>query len=167
MGRGVSEKVKKNRFYQARNNAAKNNEGFNNREDASVALVIDAARLGRIENDEDTPRVDEVVRMAKVYNDPDLINYYCAKCCLIGRESVPEVIANDFDRIVLQILGACENIEYLRYKLTAIACDGNVEANETKDFSEVLKILKELSISSQAMLLWSKNNLNINTDGKK
>jgi len=148
-----------NKYYLARKKASEKNSMFSNRDDAASVLCMDKSRLAKIELGNIDPNSDDIYSMARAYEAPELCNYFCSTCCPIGRESVPQLDVSDFDRIVLQVLGACEDIEDLRSKLIAIASDGDVKESENRDFLYVLEILNKLSIGAQALMLWSKKNI--------
>ena len=65
--------------YQKARNAA----GFS-QEQAAGELVMDRAKLSRIENGNQLPTDREVAAMAKLYRAPQLCNTYCVDCCEIG-----------------------------------------------------------------------------------
>ena len=51
------------------------------RESASELLeTISPERIEKIENERSLPYPDEVLTMAEKYRQPNLCNYYCAKC---------------------------------------------------------------------------------------
>ncbi len=153
-----------NKFYRARKKASEKNEMLSSREDASELLCMDKTRLAKIETDHIMPNSDDIMAMAEVYQAPELCNYYCAKCCPIGKENVAELDVSSFTKIALQILSACESIEELRTKLLAIASDGDIEEDESEDFLYVLDILNKFSIGAQSMMLWSKKNIDVPND---
>ena len=63
-------------------------------------MAIDRGRLYRIESDVTDPHPGEVRMMADLYNEPELCNYYCRKCCPLGKD-IPEVRTGNIDKIVL------------------------------------------------------------------
>lgn len=148
-----------NKFYLERKKASEKNPLFSSRDEAAAILCMDRTRLANIELGKTNPNSDDIHIMAQAYNAPELYNYFCSNCCPIGKGSVPQLDVSDFDRIVLQVLGACENIEELRSKLITIASDGDVRENENEDFLYVLDILNKLSVGAQTLMLWSKKNI--------
>lgn len=150
-----------NKFYCARKKASEKDERLSSRDEASELLFMDKTRLARIETNHIVPNSDEIMAMAELYETPELCNYYCAKCCPIGKENIAELDVSSFTKIALQILSACEDIEGLRTKLLAIAADGDIEDDESEDFLYVLDILNRFSIGAQSMMLWSKKNIDV------
>ena len=116
-------KAADNMYYLARCEASKANPDFASRERAAEIIGTDRTRLARIELDAISPYPEEVKAMAEHYNTPELCNTYCARECPIGRDSVPEVTIDDFDRLALKVLGSLKDIDSLRASLIAIPGD--------------------------------------------
>ena len=77
-----------NMYYKARMEAAELCDDFTSREKAAELLGIDRTRLARIELETLFPYPEEVAQMAKIYNAPELLNYFCARECPIGKGNV-------------------------------------------------------------------------------
>lgn len=154
-------KAADNMYYLARSEAANSNDDFASREKAAEIIGIDRTRLARIELDTISPYPEEVKAMADAYNTPELCNTYCARECPIGRESVPEVIIDDFDRLALKTLGSLKNIDSLRASLIAISEDGVIEEKERPAFQEILDSLEKISTSAKALQLWAIKNIRL------
>ena len=99
--------------------------------------------------------------MAEAYNVPELCNSYCARECPIGRESVPEVTIDDFDRLALKVLGSLKDIDSLRASLIAISEDGVIEESERPAFQEILDSLEKISTNAKALQLWAMKNIRL------
>lgn len=169
-------KAADNMYYLARCEAAEGNsvqngntlplpeevcKALSSREKAAELLGIDRTRLARIELGTISPYPEEVKSMAKVYNTPELCNAYCARECPIGRESVPEVTIDDFDRLALKVLGSLKDIDSLRASLIAISEDGIIEESERPTFQEILDSLEKISVNAKALQLWAIKNIRI------
>lgn len=148
-------------YYLARSEAAKTNSDFTSREKAAEIIGIDRTRLARIELDTIPPYPEEVKIMAAAYNAPELCNAYCARECPIGRESVPEVTIDDFDRLALKVLGSLKDIDSLRASLIAISEDGVIEEKERPAFQEILDSLEKISVGARALRLWAVKNIRL------
>ena len=62
------------------------------REKASELLeYIPAGRIEKIENEKQNAQPADVLAMARVYQKPELCNYYCTHECPIGKESMQEI----------------------------------------------------------------------------
>ncbi|MCM1113387.1 MAG: helix-turn-helix transcriptional regulator [Muribaculum sp.] len=134
---------------------------LSSREKAAELLGIDRTRLARIELDTVAPYPEEVKAMAKVYNTPELCNSYCARECPIGRDSVPEVSIDDFDRLALKVLGSLKDIDALRASLIAISEDGVIEESEEPAFQKILDSLEKISTNAKALQLWAIKNIRL------
>lgn len=155
-------KAADNMYYIARSEAISGNSELTSREKAAEIIGIDRTRLARIELDAVIPYPEEVKAMAEVYNTPELCNSYCARECPIGKESVKEVIIDDFDRLALKVLGSLKDIDSLRASLIAISEDGIIQENEQQAFQEILDSLEKISTNAKALQLWAIKNIRLN-----
>ena len=154
-------KAADNMYYLARSEATETNSDFSSREKAAELIGIDRTRLARIELDTIAPYPEEVKAMAQAYNTPELCNSYCARECPIGRNSIPEVTIDDFDRLALKVLGSLKDIDNLRASLIAISEDGVIEENERLAFQDILDSLEKISINAKALQLWAIKNIRL------
>ena len=154
-------KAADNMYYVARSEAAEENSDFSSREKAAEIIGIDRTRLARIELDTIAPYPEEVKAMAEAYNVPELCNAYCARECPLGRNSVPEVTIDDFDRLALKVLGSLKDIDALRASLIAISEDGVIEGSERPAFQEILDSLQKISTNAKALRLWAIKNIRL------
>ena len=154
-------KAADNMYYLARCEAAEHETAFSSREKAAEIIGIDRTRLARIELDTISPYPEEVKAMAEAYNVPELCNSYCARECPIGRENVPEVTIDDFDRLALKVLGSLKDIDSLRASLIAISEDGVIEQSERPAFQEILDSLEKISTNAKALQLWAMKNIRL------
>lgn len=148
-------------YYLARSEAAEGNADFASREKTAEIIGIDRTRLARIELDAISPYPEEVKAMSEAYNMPELCNSYCARECPIGRNNVPEVTIDDFDRLALKVLGSLKDIDSLRASLIAISEDGVIEEKERPAFQEILDSLEKISTNAKALRLWALKNIRL------
>ena len=154
-------KAADNMYYLARSEAAEGNADFASREKTAEIIGIDRTRLARIELDAISPYPEEVKVMSEAYNMPELCNSYCARECPIGRNNVPEVTIDDFDRLALKVLGSLKDIDSLRASLIAISEDGVIEENERPAFQKILDSLEKISTNAKALRLWALKNIRL------
>ncbi len=154
-------KAADNMYYLARCEAANNTADFSSREKAAELIGMDRTRLARIELDTVAPYPEEVKAMADAYNVPELCNFYCARECPIGRDTVHEVTIVDFDRLALKVLGSLKDIDSLRASLIAISEDGVIEEKEQPAFQEILDSLEKISVNAKALQLWAIKNIHV------
>ena len=150
-----------NMYYKARMEAASGNDDFSSREKTAELLGIDRTRLARIELETLFPYPEEVVQMAKVYNAPELLNYFCARECPIGIGNVREITIDDFDRLALKVLGSLKDIDQLRMSLIAISEDGVIEAAEEAQFYSILDSLDKIATNATSLKVWAQKNIRI------
>lgn len=152
-------KAADNMYYIARYEASENDESLSSREKAAEQLGIDRTRLARIELGSVSPFPDEVAAMARVYNCPELCNYFCSTDCPIGRGTVKRVEMDDFDRLSLKVLGALKDVGALRDSLIEISEDGKVNDCEREEFNEILESLEKIATTAQALSIWARKNI--------
>lgn len=154
----IATKAAGNVFYEARSEAAKNNERLASREGASLETGIDRTRLARIELGSITPYPEEVLLMAEFYNNPELKNVFCREMCPLGRD-LPKIELSDLDRITVKALATFRNIEEQKEKLLEIAADGVITDDEKPDFEKVIHAMDELAAVAFNMKAWAERNL--------
>ena len=155
MGR-KSTKTNKSRYQITRENA--------NMTRANVAditdNVISESKLEKIENG--TQRVDpyDVVKLAEIYNNPELCNYYCTNECAIGAKFVPKVDnIHDLPRTTLQILSSLNQLQRDKETIIDIVSDGVVTEDEKGAFDEFRSHLDEMSLAIETLKLWVEKEL--------
>ena len=144
-----------NVYYDARSEAAEFDTIFASRESASEVLNIERTRLANIELGNITPYPEEVKRMSKEYNTPELCNSYCANECPIGKGTVTEVKMDDFDRLSLKVLGSLKDIDYIRTTLIDISEDGIISKDELKNKLNSYGIILDNDILYDANYVYS------------
>ncbi|MGO5336608.1 XRE family transcriptional regulator [Bilifractor sp. LCP19S3_H10] len=149
-----SEKVEKNIFRQTRDDLDLS------REKASELLeFITPERLEKIESGKSPAHPEEVLMMSKKYKRPDLCNYYCSHECPIGKQYVPEIQMDNLPGIVLQMLASLNSMDKEKNRLIEITADGKIEKDELRDFVKIQKELEKISVTVEALQLWSEKML--------
>ena len=151
-----------NVYCEARLSASSFNDRLSSREGAEVC-GIDRTRLARVELGTKTPYPEEVMIMADSYNAPELINWYCANECPIGKKTVPKLELNNADRAVLNYIVALmdlrnsepEIIEFAKQTSNGKTLDGETMPLLTR----TLEKANEFSIRAQEMSLWAEKNI--------
>ena len=146
-----------NVYRLARKKAASENSLLNSLDSAQDVLCIDRLRLLKIENGQKTPEPEDVASMAKVYDAPELRNYYCSKECPLGCTSEP-LIYDDLDKISVRLMSALHFLENAEDKIYSILEDGKVTENERDEFQNILDTLEKIAYSASSLQLWAKKN---------
>ena len=146
-----------NIYRAARKRAAEKNPLLNSLDTAQDVLCIDRLRLLKIENGQKTPEPEDVASMAKVYDAPELKNYYCSKECPLGCDEQP-FIYDDLDKISVRLLSSLHFMEKANDRLFEILEDGEVSEDQRKDFIRILDTLKKVSYSVNSLELWAEKN---------
>lgn len=150
----VSSKAKKNVYFQRREEL-----GLTREKASELLVTIPPERIEKIENERSDPRPDEVLLMAEKYKSPDLCNYYCSNQCCIGHQYVPEVKMQDLSQIILRMLSSLNSVQNNQRRLIDIAADGVIGDDEISDFVDIQAELEKISLSVEALQLWSEQML--------
>lgn len=158
MGRKPT-KAADNPFCIARLEAAKYNERLFSKEGASELLGISVSTLSDYElGITKVIPPDMVLKMADLYNAPELENYYCTSMCPLGA-NIPKVKTETLDRISLRTLDAFRKVKDAKELLVDIVADGVIDESEKPQLDKVLEILDELEQVAQSLKIWVKKNL--------
>ena len=148
MGR-KSTKENKNVYQLSRENAELS------RADAECEINISPDRIADIENGK-LPHPEEVVAMAIGYKDPFLCNYYCAKECAIGCESVSLQEKKSLSRISIEMLNALNYLEAEKNRFIEIVEDEEIKPYEEEDFARIQERLLKMETVIDSLQLWVK-----------
>lgn len=111
-------------------------------------------RIEKLENGRSAVQPEDVLLMAKYYKAPALCNYYCARECAIGQESVPEITKKELSQIAIETLNALNKMNRDKERLLEIVEDGEITPDEYGDFVEIKKTLDKISLSVDSLKLW-------------
>ncbi len=144
-----------NRYYQARMAAASYDERLKSREGAAELLGIHPSTLSDYELGlTKVMPVDAVMRMAELYNAPELRNYYCRMECPLGADCVPELCDDGLDRTALKILGALARGDEVKDSLLDIVSDGKITPDELPRMEQITDYLDKVSAAAAELKLW-------------
>lgn len=130
------------------------------REQASEKMeYVSADRIEKIENERISPGPDDVMAMAKAYNDTLLCNYYCSEQCLIGREYVPAIEIKNLSEITLEALSTLNALEKARDRFIDIAADSRISPDEMEDFLDIRDKLEKIALTADSLRYWMDRNL--------
>lgn len=145
---GKATKAAGNPYYIARLSAAVCNDALSSREGAADVTGIERTRLARLELGTITPHPDEVRVLADAYNTPELMDYYCAHDCQIGRcmgGLLPAAQSSSIEQLAVQAAIALRNAENIRESLLDISADGIIDAGERVELEHLLAQLGQIS----------------------
>lgn len=146
-----------NIYRKARKKAAAKNPLLNNCENAQDIVYIERTKLLAIESGDKIPSPDDVVSMSKVYEAPELCNYYCTNQCPIGNGK-PTLIYEDLNEISVRLMTSLHMLQKANDTIYRILEDGKIDDYEKMDFLNVIETLKKLSYSADSLELWGKKN---------
>lgn len=149
--------MEENIYRKARKKAAKKKPLLNNCESAQDLVYIERTKLLAIESGDKTPSPDDVVSMAKVYEAPELCNYYCTKQCPIDNGK-PTLMYEDLNEIAVHLMSALHYLQKSTDTIYKVFEDGKINDCEKQDFMKIIETLKKLSYSADSLELWAKKN---------
>lgn len=147
-----STKENKNIYFQSREAA-----GLTRAQASERIGCISESKIEKIENGATLPQPEDVVLMAKAYQNPRLCNYYCANECRIGQEHVPEVQIAGLPEITLGILSSLNALDKYKERLIEITEDGKITEDELPDFAKIADRLEKISVTVESLKLWVKD----------
>ncbi|MBE6723339.1 MAG: helix-turn-helix domain-containing protein [Ruminococcaceae bacterium] len=154
-------KAADNVYCKARKAAAKYNERLNSREGAAEALNVSVSTISDYElglTKTGVP-VEAVVRMADLYNAPELRNWYCSHDCPIGRLDVAPVKLEDLDRLVIELQDCLKQAGKDREDLLDIAADGRIDKRERPRLKTIIRDLDKIANGAKDLKMWAEKNL--------
>ncbi len=158
MGRRPT-KAADNPLCKARIDAAKYNERLYTKEYAAEMLGISPSSLSDYElGVTKIVPPDMIIKMADLYNAPELRNYYCREVCPLGCD-IPKIELDDLDRITVKALSTFRKISETRELLLDITDDGKISEEEKPELQKILDTLDELVAVSQNLKVWVEKNL--------
>lgn len=149
-------KENKNIYQQARDKTEMTRVAV---EDATKG-ILSASRIEKIENGSLNAHPEDVILMAKVYNKPELCNYFCTKECQIGEKYVPVVeTIHDLPQIALELLSNLNALNRVKERIIDITADGRITDDELEDFELFRERLSEMSLAIETLKLWADKEL--------
>ena len=114
------------------------------REEAAHRLYIGSRTLADYELGKTIAPPDVVLRMAEVYQEPELTADYCTKVCPIGQVLAHCVRRSEFAVTVMRVLKEFADVKGLLDDLVRIASDGRVNPHEEAEFTAIMREMVEL-----------------------
>ena len=145
MGRGATVSAG-NRWYEARKNASLWNDKLKSKEGAAEALCTGIDAVDSAERNKYKQMPPELaVAMARVYNAPELKNYYCLNWCPIGCGRAISDERVSIDRVAVQISKMLrkESVQVIKHGVQDIAADGKILDDEIPLLKEIMNELRE------------------------
>lgn len=149
-------KTNENCYFRARKNASAYNEKLCSREGAAELLDLSVSTLADYElGITKVVPVDKVVKMAELYNCPELKACYCKNECPIGKEYPLATSTQGIEGAALRLLNNLEQegIKQLATGIMRIALDGIISEDEKPEMEVILKKLDEMALAISEMKL--------------
>lgn len=136
---------------------ARTKAGYASRTAASEAIPYSAETIGRHERGESEIEPEDIVQYAKGYNRPDILTRYCASCP-VGCHIMPQVKDREFPLAAIRVANRLRKAAEYAERLDKIADDGQVDAQERRDFEQILTFLREFESTAAEVRLWAYSN---------
>lgn len=118
--------------------------------------VLKENRIEKIENGTLNAYPEDVLKMAQVYNKPELCNYYCTKECEIGKKYVPAVESiHDLPQTTMGLLSSLNSLTRYKDRIIDITADGKITDDEKADFEQFKQHLGEMALAIESLRLWA------------
>lgn len=131
---------------------ARNNAGISQLK-ALTELMISQRTITRYENGESTPPPETALKMADIYDTPELTAQYCKRECAIGRRYCYNIKKQPLTDAVLHFKHALNQVEDRRKLLTKIAYDGIITSEELTDAINTMRNIMELEMAIEELKL--------------
>ena len=139
-------KAANNIYCQKRKEAAKFNDKLNSREGASELIGVSPSALADYElGITKVVPVDAVIKLAEVYNAPELLSYYCHNECPLGDLCYQEPKLKSLDRAVVQFLASMQLGKGAGAELLSIVADGQISPSEYQRLEQSMVLLENIS----------------------
>lgn len=132
-----------NRYFESRKKASEHDERLTSREGAGDLLGVSWSSMADYERGLTKVPVDVVIRMADLYKDPSLLNWYCCNECPICRGDMMATEMDDIRGIALRLI-VDGDIDEVRAEIADIAKDGIIDNGEKPRLQEAMKRLEEV-----------------------
>lgn len=147
-----------NVFCRARLEAAKYNDRLKSREGAAELLgYASSSTISDWELGLTYPPPEAVLKMADLYNAPELMNHYCRSLCPLGHD-LPECKVRNLDRLTIEYFNAVEIVEKAKDALLSIALDGVVDSTEQEEFDQIIEDLSTIEKLAKEFRIYAKKN---------
>lgn len=123
------------------------------------SIGIAPERIERIENKKIDPQPIDSLVLAQTYDNYELCNYHCTNECPIGQKFMPKIKVNPLEKLTLEILSALNSTSKKTDRLIEIAADGQISEDEIADFVAIQEELNKISLTVDALKLWSEQML--------
>lgn len=149
-------------YLLARKKAAKTKPLLERRESAAELLMVSSQSLQNYESGVTKVPDDIIVRMANLYNTPELRNYYCQQICAIGKIQAHELDIEQLglDRLSLKLLSSFKEINRIKEDLIEIAADGIITDEEKPALDNILLTLDAIAKNAEALKIWAEREFN-------
>lgn len=138
--------TEKNIYRSCRKKAAERDDRYATIESAADTLNVCERSLYNYELFVTRPPTETVVLMAHKYRTPEMLTYYCAQECPIGRArgmSAPEI--NSLCQVSIKAISMLQHTSEINSLLLDIAKDGKIDESDIPTVTKVIEWIGGLS----------------------
>ena len=151
-------KAADNRYYKSRIQAAKYDDRLTSREKAGDLLGVSWSSMADYERGLTRVPVDVLIRMAELYKDPSILNWYCCNECPICRDDLLATEVEDIRGIALRLI-VDGDIEGIKAEIAEIAKDGVIDGEEKPRLQAAMSKLEAVGKVISELQLYCKKHL--------
>ncbi len=145
-----------NRYFESRKRASNHDERLTSREGAGDLLGVSWSSMADYERGLTKVPVDVVIRMADLYKDPALLNWFCCNECPICRDDLLATEIEDFRGIALRLI-VDGDVDSIKAEIADIAKDGKIDGDEKPRMQAAMEKLGDVGkLISELQLYWQK-----------
>jgi len=150
-----------NIYKEARLRAARRKSSLETLNATARQLGINREKLGEIEQDDpkkkrSDPDVNDVMNMVKLYDAPELYDYYCTNQCPLKQGK--NLMHTNLGEISSSLMSAIHFLTKANDDIHKILGDSKVTELERGDFNKILKTLNDIAYSAESLKLWAEKN---------
>jgi len=145
-----------NVYRRYRIEASRYNEKLKGREGAAELLGVAPTTVSDWELGISKPSPDSVLRMADVYNAPELLIYYCRNVCPVGCMTVPNGQDKSLESITLNALALLDKVDGTQKRLVELTKDGTISDDERTEMNDILSTMNDLEGIIESLKIWCK-----------
>lgn len=154
--------MEENIYKKARLKAAQKDPELRTADKAFPKVCMSREKLMMIEQEDPSkrqaiPNPGDIVMMAKVYDAPELRDYYCTHHCPIGQDR-KALVYDNLSEISTGLLASMYFLDHVSDQIHRILEDSQVTAEEKQEFAKSLAILRKIAYSANCLELWAKKN---------
>lgn len=138
---------------------SRENAGLSREEAGFRMTYVTEDRLEKIENERTKAKPEDVIEMAKCYEDTLLCNRHCTSVCPIGKRRVPVIKEKQLPLITINIVNAINHLYEKKDSLIGIAGSEHLSESALDELIELSLELSSLNNDVESLKLFLRKEL--------